>query len=73
MVMHTKFMLFMMVLGVVSNEGHVMPPHFLSGFRVNDTFNIEVLDMVIKHFLVHVAYMLQQGFALTAGFEISSL
>ncbi|XP_014776542.1 uncharacterized protein LOC106873612 [Octopus bimaculoides] len=38
-----------MVLGVVSNEGHVMPPHiFLQGLRVNAVVHIEVLDKVVK-------------------------
>ena len=35
-VMHTKFPATIMVLGVVSNEGHVMPPNFFrQGLRVN--------------------------------------
>ena len=38
-----------MVLGVVSNEGHVMPPHFFQeGLRVNSATYIEVLDTVVK-------------------------
>ncbi|EFN86287.1 hypothetical protein EAI_08893, partial [Harpegnathos saltator] len=48
-VMHTKFPATVMVLGVVSNEGHVMPPHFFrQGLRVNAAAYIEVLETVVK-------------------------
>ena len=34
---------------MVSNEGHVMPPHlFRQGLRVNDTTYIEVLEAFLK-------------------------
>ena len=48
-VMHTKFPVTVMALGVVSNEGHVMPPHFfLQGLRVNSAAYIDVLGTVVK-------------------------
>ena len=48
-VMHTKFLATVMILGVVSNEGHVMPPHlFHQGLRVNAVTYIEVLEAVVK-------------------------
>ena len=43
--MHTKFPASVMVLGVVSNEGDVMPPHFFTeGLRVNAAAYTEVLE-----------------------------
>ena len=48
-VMHRNFPATVMVLGVVSNEGHVMPPHFFpQGLRVNSAIYIEVLETVVK-------------------------
>ena len=48
-VMHTKFSATVVVLGVVSNEGHVMPPHFFpQKLRVNAAAYIEVLEAVVK-------------------------
>ena len=41
-VMHTKFPATVMVLGVVSNEGHVIPLHFFAA-----TYT-EVLEAVVK-------------------------
>lgn len=47
--MHTKFPVTVMVLGVVSNEGHGMPPYFFpQGLRVNAAAYIEVLETVVK-------------------------
>ena len=38
-----------MVLGVVSNDRHVMPPHFFGqGLRMNAATNIEVLEAIVK-------------------------
>ena len=43
--MQTKFPSSVMVLGVVSNEGHVMRPHFFQeGLRVNADGYIRVLE-----------------------------
>ena len=48
-VMHTKFPATIMVLGVVSNEGHVMPPYFFpQRLRMNATTYIEILEAVMK-------------------------
>lgn len=50
-----KFMLFLMVLSIVSNNGYSMPPHFfLQGLRVNATIYIEVLDMLVKPWVVWI-------------------
>lgn len=47
--MHMKVPATVMVLGVVSNEGHVMPPHFFhQGLRVNAAAYTEVLETVVK-------------------------
>ena len=48
-VMHTTFPATIMVLGVASNERHVMPPNFFrQGLRVNAATYIEVLEAVVK-------------------------
>ena len=48
-VMHTKFPATVMVLGMMSNEGHVMPPYFFpQGLLVNATAYIAVLEAVVK-------------------------
>ena len=57
-----------MVLGVVSNEGHVMPPHFFQEcLRVNAAGYIKVLETVVKPWIDQVAqgrpYVLQQDSA----------
>lgn len=40
---HTKFPATVMVLGILSNEGHVMPPHFFpQGLKVDSVAYIEV-------------------------------
>ena len=45
----TKFISSVIILGINSNEGHVMPlQFFLQGFRVNVAAYIEVLDKIIK-------------------------
>lgn len=67
-VMHTKFPATVMVLGVVSNEGHVMPPHFFrQGLRVTSAAYIEVLDTVVKPWIDRVRngrpYIFQQDSA----------
>ena len=47
--MHTKFLATVIVLGLVSNEGNVMPPQFFrQEFRVNAATNIELLEVVVK-------------------------
>jgi hypothetical protein len=47
-VMKTKFPTMVMVLGVVSNKGDVMPPHvFEAGPRVNTDVYINVLTNVV--------------------------
>jgi len=48
-VMHTKFPATLMVFGVVSNEGHVMPPPFFpQNLKINATAYINVLKTVVK-------------------------
>ncbi|UYV68049.1 hypothetical protein LAZ67_5002908 [Cordylochernes scorpioides] len=48
-VMHTKFPASVMVLGVISSEGDVMPPHFFEkGLRMNTDTYINVLETVVK-------------------------
>jgi transposase len=64
-VMHTKFPASVMVLGVISSKGDVMPPHFFeTGQRVNAKQYIEVLDTVVKPWMETVAgecpYVFQQ-------------
>lgn len=64
-IIYSKFALFVMVLEVVSNEGHVLPPHFSSqGLRVNAT---TILDTIVKLRIKEVAmgrpYMYQQDYS----------
>ncbi|UYV73977.1 hypothetical protein LAZ67_11001680 [Cordylochernes scorpioides] len=48
-VMHTKFPASVMVLGVISSEGDVMPPHFFEkGLRMNADTYINVLETVCE-------------------------
>ncbi|UYV73697.1 ARMC8, partial [Cordylochernes scorpioides] len=55
-VMHTKFPASVMVLGVISNEGDVMPPHFFEkGLRMNADTYINVLETVVKPWMDMVA------------------
>ena len=47
-VMKTKFPATVMVFGVVSNEGHIMPPHiFEVGLKVNTNVYLDVLKSVV--------------------------
>lgn len=67
-VMHTKFPAAVMVLGVVSSEGDVMPPHFFrQGLRVNAAAYTDVLETVVKPWITAVArgrpYVFQQDSA----------
>jgi hypothetical protein len=64
-VMATKFPATVMVLGVVSNEGDVMPPHFFAkGLKINAEEYIKVLRDVVKPWMDGVAngrhYVFQQ-------------
>ena len=67
-VMHTKYPPTVMVLGVVSSEGHVMPPYiFPQGLRVNAAGYINVLKTVVKPWINKVCngrpYVFQQDSA----------
>ena len=47
-VMKTKFPATVMVLGVVSSEGHIMPPHIFDiGLKVNTKMYLDVLKSVV--------------------------
>ena len=47
-VMKTKFSATVMVFGVVSSEGHIMPPHiFEVGLKVNNKVSLDVLKSVV--------------------------
>ena len=47
-VMKTKFLAMVMVFGVVSSEGHIMPPHiFKVGLKVNTKVYLGVLKSVV--------------------------
>ena len=47
-VMKTKFPATVMVFGVVSSEGHIMPPHILEvGLKVNTKVYLDVLKSVV--------------------------
>ena len=47
-VMKTKFPATVMVFGVISSEGHVMPPHnFEDGLKVNTKVYLDVLKSVV--------------------------
>ena len=66
--MHTKFPASFRVLGVGSNEGHVMPtPFFRQLLRVNAATYIEVLEAVVKSWIDSVRgerpYVFQQNSA----------
>ena len=55
--MHTKFPASMMVIGVVSGEEDVMPPHFFfQGARVNAIAYTKMLDRVVKPSITTVAH-----------------
>ena len=62
---HTKFPSSVIIRGVVSSEGHVLPQHFLQeDLRVNAAGYIGVLETVVKPWIDQVAqgrpYVLQQ-------------
>ena len=47
-VMKTKFPVMVMVFGVISSEGHIMPPHiFEVGLKVNTKVYLDVLKIVV--------------------------
>ena len=47
-VMKTKFLAMVMVFGMVSSEGHIMPPHiFKVGLKVNTKVYLDVLKSVV--------------------------
>ena len=47
-VMKTKFPAMVMVFGVISSEGHIMPPHiFEVGLKVNTKVYLDVLKSVV--------------------------
>ena len=46
-VMKTKFPATVMVFGVVSSEGHIMPPHIEVGLKVNTKVYLDVLKSVV--------------------------
>ena len=55
-VMATKFPATVMVLGVVSNKGDVMPPHvFEAGLRVNAEVYLDVMINIVKPWMDQVA------------------
>jgi hypothetical protein len=63
--MATKFPATVMVLGMVNNEGDVMPPHiFAKGLKINTEEYTKVLKEVVKPWMDEVAagrhYMFQQ-------------
>lgn len=66
--MHTKSPATVVVLGVVSSVGHIMPPNiFLQGFTVNADKYIDVIKAVFKPWIDKVRngrpYVFQQGSA----------
>ena len=55
-VMKTKFPTTIMVFGVVSSEGHIMPPHiFEVGLKVNTKVYLDVLNSVVTPWCNQVA------------------
>ena len=55
-VMKTKFPAMVMVFGVVSSEGHIMPPHiFEVGLKVNTKVYLDVLKSVVISWCNQVA------------------
>ena len=55
-VMQTKFLATILVFGVVSSEGDVMPPHFFAeGLRLDTNGYIRVLSEVVKPWIDQVA------------------
>ena len=64
-VVKTKFPTTVMVFGVVSSEGHIMPPHFEVGLKVNTNVYLDVLKSVVFLWCNQVAdgrpWVWQQG------------
>ena len=64
-VMKTKFPATVMVFAVVSSEGHIMPPHFEVGLKVNTKVYLDVLKCVVIPWCNQVAggkpWVWQQG------------
>ena len=55
-VMKTKFPATVMVFGVVSSEGHIVPPHiFESGLKVNTKVSLDVLKSEVILWCIQVA------------------
>ena len=55
-VMKTKFPAMVMVFGVVSSEGHIIPPHiFEVGLKVNTKVYLDVLKSVVIPWCSQVA------------------
>ncbi len=55
-VSRTKFPAHVMVLGVISSEGDVMPPHFFDqGLKVNTDVYVHVLKHVVKPWMDQIA------------------
>ena len=56
MVMTSKNPASVMVLGVISSDGHVMPPHFFSaGLKINQHVYKQVLEDVVVPWMKSVA------------------
>ena len=54
--MKTKFLAMVMVFGMVSSEGHIMPPHiFEVGLKVNSKVYLDVLKSVVISWCNQVA------------------
>ena len=67
-IMTVKFPVNVMVLGVVSSEGDVMPPHmFEKGLKVNTDVYLDVMQNIVKPWMDRVAngrdYVFQQDSA----------
>ena len=63
--MKIKFTAIMMCMGVISNKGNVMPPHFVPGsLKINTDMCLDLLSNVVKHRMDQIAsgrpYILQQ-------------
>ena len=55
-VMKSKFPATVMVFGVVSNEGDVMPPHiFAKGLKVNTKVYLEVMEQTVLPWITRIA------------------
>ena len=77
-VMKTKFPATVMVFGVVSSEGHIMPPHiFEVGLKVNTKVLLDVLKSVVIPWCNQVAsgrhWVWQQDSALEGVLRICTL